>query len=706
MHHSSLSRISTTTSSFPQTLLNPVSPQQSPLGGLEALVQAATAERDRLEAKASLDRRPDATRSVVQRSPERHFHPSLEAPRMHLQAPAPRAPVTPTAISGPLLRDSYSESSIRIGVSPEAHPSKRRRQSDSNSASDRSWDSLPSWDSSSQFSGLMGPGIKPRRLSSEIRTEVPHAPVMSSQVTEESSTRGRRVSPVRDRTTRTQLMVEDKHTFHSHVPTYRDLAPATIPLGDDQHILRTAETRHRDIRSNIDSHPPRPKISHSNVILERHSALPGTPSPPASSTTLLGPSATPPSVLQQQTFLPEEDEGRSTQIHTPPRNNASVSVGTILPKSVGTQGSDSLREAEDVTSIRASALQESPVALPESFPPDNVRSPTTKHGGRVILASPPTSNALDDGPSSVGLVKSLSPPPPHPNVRTDTAHAVPDTELSPRIPDLPPHEDAPYQPPSEHEADPPPATASPSPHPPSPAAPDSGDETSPDHPMEEWISSAPETRAAAYNPELEIPADAETSYVSSGVDEVVRSPATTPLVAESSSLPMPDALPKIEDASRSINLDDDEASAVDSRQGQIPEQRHVDMDVDEELLSLIGDDLPGRGSQTKSKKHDFVSSEGKHSSRSPLPKQETTLSTLSSPDSSPVVAVPAHAVKQERASVLPTDTAVGTRDSETSSVKLDERPSQKKKVISSHWHFACPSDSVQGEASATAQEPC
>jgi hypothetical protein len=637
-------------------------------------------ERDRLEAKASLDRRPDTTRSVVQRSPERHFHLPHEAPRVHLQAPAPRAPVTPTTISGPLLRDSYSESSLRIGVSPEAHPSKRRRQSDSNSASDRSWDSLPSWDSSSQFSGLMGPGIKPRRLSSEIRTEVLHAPAVPSQVTEESSTRGRRVSPVRDRATRTQLMVEeDKHTFQSHIPTYRDLAPATIPPVDGQHIFRTAETRpnlHWDIRSN-NSYPPRPKISHSNVKLERLSALPGPPSPPASSSTLLGPSVTPPPALQQQTLVPEEDGGRNTQIHTPPRNNASVSVGTISPKSVGIQRSDNLREVENVTSIRAPASQEAPVALPESFTPDNDNSLTTKHGERVILASPSILNAFDVGISSAGLVKSLSPPPPHPNVRTDTAHAVPDTELSPRIPDLPPHEDAPYQPPAEHEADPPPATASPSPRPPSPAVAGSGDETSPD-PME---AGAPETRAAASNPELEIPVDAETSYVSSGVDEVGRSPATTPLVAEPSSFPMPDDLPKIDGASHSINLDDDdEAPAVDSKQGQIPEQSHVEMDVDEELLSLIGDDLPGRGSLAKSKKHDFVSSEGKHSSRSPFPKQESALSTLSSPDSSPVVTAPAHAVKQERASVLPTDTAVVTRDSETSSVKLDERPSQKKKA--------------------------
>lgn len=683
MHHSSLSRISTTTSSFPQTLLNPVSPQQSPLGGLEALVQAATAERDRLEAKASLDRRPEATRSVVQRSPERHFHSSHEAPRMHLQAPAPRAPVTPSTISGPLLRDSYSESSLRIGVSPEAHPSKRRRQSDSNSASDRSWDSLPSWDSSSQFSGLMGPGIKPRRLSSEIRTEVLHAPVMSSQVTEESSTRGRRVSPVRDHAIRTQLMVEeDKHTFQSHVPIYRDLAPAINPP-DGQHILRTAETRpnlHRDIRSNIDTHPPRPKISHSNVILERHSVLLGPPSPPASSSTLLGLSAAPPLALQQQTLAPEDDERRGTQTHTLPRNDALVSVGTISPKTLGIQRFDSLREAEDVTSIRASASQESPVASAESFPPDNNNSPTTKHGGRVILASPSTLNSLDDGTSSTGLVKSLSPPPPRPNVRTDTAHAIPNTELSPRIPDLPPHENAPYQP-SDHEADPPLTTASPSPHPPSPAALGSGDETSPDRPMQAWISSAPETRATTSNPLLEIPVNAETSYVSSEVDGVLRSPATTPLVAESSSFPMPDDPPKIDDASRSLNLDDDdEASAVDSRRGQIAEQRRVDMDVDEELLSLIGDDLPGRGSQSKSKKHDFVSSEGKYSSRSPFPKQESTFSTLSSPDSSPAVTVPVHTVTQERVPVLPTDAAAGTRDSETSSVKLEERPSQKKKV--------------------------
>jgi hypothetical protein len=686
MHHSSLSRISTTTSSFPQTLLNPVSvsPQQSPLGGLEALVQAATVERDRLEAKASLDRRPDTTRSTVQRSPERHFHSSLEAPRMHLQAPAPRAPVTPAIISGPLLRDSYSESSLRIGVSPEAHPSKRRRQSDSNSASDRSWDSLPSWDSSSQFSGLMGPGIKPRRLSSEIRTEVP-TPAMSSQGTEEAGTRGRRVSPVRDHATRTQLMEEK---FQCHVPTYRDFRPTTIP-GEGQHILRTAEPRpslHQDIRSNIDSHPPRQKISYSNVILEKLSAPPSPRSPPASLFTTLGPSAPPTSALQQQMLATEEDGIRSTQTHSPPRSNSSVSAATLLPKSVEFQSADNLKEAVNIAPIWASASQESHGVLPVSFSPNNDNSPTTKHGGRVILASPSTFNTLHDDPSSAGPVKSLSPPPPHPNVRTDTAQEVPDTELSPRIPDLPPHEDAPYQLPSEHEADPPPVTAPPSPRPPSPAAPSSRGETRPDHPMEAWISSGPETRAAASNPELEIPVTAETSLVS-GVDDVVRSHVTTPLAAESISLSMPDGLPKINDA---ITLDDDdEASAMDSKQSQIAEQRHVDMDVDEELLSLIGDDLPSRGSQTKSKKHDFVSFEGKH----PSLKQEPTFNILSLPDPSPVVTVPAHAIKQERASVLPTDTAVGTRDSEASTLKPEERPPQKKKVNQySAWLFACPSD--------------
>ena len=710
MHHSSLSRISTTTSSFPQTLLNPisVSPQQSPLGGLEALVQAATVERDRLEAKASLDRRPDTTRSAVQRSPERHFHPSLEAPRMHLQAPAPRAPVTPNIISGPLLRDSYSESSLRIGVSPEAHPSKRRRQSDSNSTSDRSWDSLPSWDSSSQFSGLMGPGIKPRRLSSEIRTEVLPTPAMSSQVTEEAGTRGRRVSPVRDHATRTQLMVEEeKHTFQRKLPTYRDFVPAAIP-GEGQPILHTAEPRpslHQNIRSNIDSHPPRQKLSYSNVILEKHSAPPSPPSPPASSSTPLGPPAAPISALQQQMLAPEDDEGPSTQTRTPPRSPSSVFVVTLLPESVEIQSPDSPNETVKIASIRTSTSQEPPVALPESSPLDNDDSSTTKHGGRVILASPSTLNALNNDPSSAGLVKSLSPPPPRPNVRTDTAQAAPDTELSPRIPDLPPHEDAPYQPPSEHEADPPPVTASPSPRPPSPAAPVSRDETSPDRPMEAWMSSGSETRAAASNAELEIPVNAETSLLSSGVDEVVRSPATSPLVAESISLPMPDDLPKLDDASRSINLDDDdEASAMDSKQNRIAEQKHVDMDVDEELLSLIGDDLPSRGPHTKSKKHDFVSSEGKHSS---LLKQESTANTLSPPDSSPVVTVPAHAIKQERASVLPIDTAAGTRDSEISALKQEERPSQKKKVISPHVDFfACPTDAPQGKESSTNQEPC
>ncbi|KAH9175280.1 hypothetical protein EDB89DRAFT_1946359, partial [Lactarius sanguifluus] len=206
--------------------------------------------------------------------------------------------------------------------------------------------------------------------------------------------------------------------------------------------------------------------------------------------------------------------------------------------------------------------------------------------------------------------------------------------------------------------------------------------------MEVCISSASETRVAAHNPELEVPVNAETSLISSGVDEVVRSPVATPPVAESSVLPMLDDLPKIDDESLSIHInDDDEASAMDSKPSQIAEQRHVDMDVDEELLSLIEDDLPSRGSQTKSKKHEFVSSEGKHFSRSPL-KQEPTPSTLTSPDPSLVVTAPTLAIKQERTSVLPADTAVGTRDSEISALKTEERLSQKKKVISPDAGFS------------------
>lgn len=512
----------------------------------------------------------------------------------------------------------------------------------------------------------MGPGIKPRGLSSEVRPTL----AMSSQDTEEAGTRGRRVSPVRDRATRT---VEDEGcTFQRHAQTYRDPAPsATIPPGEGQHILLTAEPRsslHQDTRSNIDSRPPRQKIYHSNVILEKHSAPPSPPSPPAPSTPS-GPSTAP---VLQQTSAPEEDEGRSTQTHTPPRSNSPASVVTLSLKSVEMQSVNSLKETVNLTTITP-ATQESPVALPESLPPDSDKLTTAKHDGGVILASPSTLNALDDDSSSAVLVKSLSPPLPDPKVHsTDIAQAVPDTESSPRIPDLPPHEDAPYQPPSE--AGRLPATVSPSPRPPSPT-PSSKDETNPDHPIEVRISSASETRVAAYNPELEVPVNAETSLISSGVDEVVRSPAATPLVAESSSLPMPNDLPKIDDASRSININDDDEAP--SRQSQSAEQRHVDMDVDEELLSLIGDGLPSRGSQTKSKKHDFV--EGKHSSRSPLLKQESALTTLTSPDSSPVVTAPALAITQERPSVL-TDTAVGIRDSETSALKLEERSSQKKKA--------------------------
>jgi len=353
-------------------------------------------------------------------------------------------------------------------------------------------------------------------------------------------------------------------------------------------------------------------------------------------------------------------------------------------------------ETIDLTPIRASPVEGPPVALPESLQLVNSKSPTPKPGDRVILASPSILNTIDDDPTSAVLVKPPSPPPPHLSVHSaDIVQAAPDTDLSIRIPDLSLHEDASYQLLQEHEAERP-LTTSPSPLP-SPVAPGSRGEANPDHPTEESISSVSETRATASNPELETPVNTEPTLTSFVVDEVMRSPVVTPLAVETSSRTTPNDTFKISDASCPKNADDgDEASTVDLKQSQIAEQRDVNMDVDEELLSLIGDDLPSRGSQTKSKKHDFVSFEGKKTFCSPLLEQESTPNRLFSPDPPPVVTASALEVKQERASALSTDTAmgtVGTRDSETGALKLEERLSQKKKVNLRCWLFIRPSNS-------------
>ncbi|KAH9982393.1 hypothetical protein BGW80DRAFT_1263104, partial [Lactifluus volemus] len=268
IHHSSLSRISTTSSSsFPQALLNPISPQQSPLGGLEALVQAATA-------KASLDRKSDASRSAIQTSPDLLFRPPLDGPRTHLQAPAPRTPVTPSLMSGSILRDSYSES--------DTQTSKRRRQSDSFPSSDRSWDPPLPLDSSSQFSGLMGPGMKPRRLSSEIRAEVRPTLPFPSRDTEEAATAGSRMSPPRDHVVR--------RTVQSHVPDYRETVPSATIVPD----VKPRPSVRQEPLLNIDLHRPPRKILRSDLVSSQDSPSPPPPPPPPPLPLLLTTSLAPP----------------------------------------------------------------------------------------------------------------------------------------------------------------------------------------------------------------------------------------------------------------------------------------------------------------------------------------------------------------------------------------------------------------------------
>jgi hypothetical protein len=700
MHPPSLSRISApSSSSFPQALLNPVSPQQSPLGGLEALVQAAVVERDRLEAKASLDRKADTSRSTVRRSPEL-FRSSHESSRTHLQAPAPRTPITPSLISGPLLHDSYSESSLRTGPGPEVHPSKRRRPSDPHPGPDHSWDPPPSWDSSSQFTGLIGPGIKPRRRSSDVRTEMRPTIPIPSWDKEEASVVASRVSPTRERSARRQYSTEEKSS-RSHVPSYREPATSTISAPDDiQHVFAAEEPRlrvHQDLRPNIDLHPP-PKVLLSDLLLEKHDP---PPSPPPSRPLFklaeppVPPAPAPAPRPQSPPPAPVRDDGCSPQAHPSPRND--TPVPTAAQNFVEMETAASLEQSMDSTVPSQSPLPGPSMALVESLPPDNL--PTAVQDSPVLITSSSISSVHDDHLGPAVPVKSQPSPPPSPDAHdTDIALAIQGVQSPVGISRLgsPPREDVLNPPSSEQEPRLPPTTASPSPPPPpravSPATSSFQDVASADQPVQPRMTSASETSHATLVTELQNPVDSLISVTSVGEPESVKSPVTFPPAVEAIPLPKPDGSPRVDEVPIPVvNVIKSEVAQeldvpMDANQTQDTEQRDTDMDVDEELLSLIADDLPSRHSQNMLRKQEPSPSEIKHPLSSHAPsKQEPVLSTL--PPSHPSPGPSSFTIKSVRVSTLSPDAAAFTRDPEASTLKPEERPPQKKKVNQSVLGF-------------------
>jgi hypothetical protein len=686
-HHTSLSRISTaSSSSFPQALLNPVSPQQSPLGGLEALVQAATVERDRLEAKASLDRRADATRSTtVRRSPEL-FRSSHESPRNHLQAPEPRTPITPSLISGPPSRDPYSESSLRVGPAPETHPSKRQRHSDPHSGSDLSWDSPPSWDSSPQFTGLMGPGIKPRRRSSEVRTEIRPTLPIPSWDKEEVSLATSRVSPTRERPAKRQYLTEEKSS-RSHVPSYREPVTSTsFALDDSQHVFVAEESRltlHQDSWSNVDSHPLPPKVSRSDLLLEKQVPPPSPPHPRPffRLSEPLVPLAPAP---RQQSPPPERGDRRSLQAHPPPRNSTPAPAATAAQKSVEMEVATGSEQSMDST-VPNLPMQEPSVALAECLPLDSLT--IAVQDSPVFITSSSSLNVHDDCLGPAVSVKSPSPASPPPEAHdTDITPAVQvvQSPLGISRPSSLPREDVPNPPGLEQEPCPPPTTASPSPQALSPSPSGLQDPISADQPVGHRMTSVFETGPVSQVTELQKPLDTQTSLTPSGESEVVNSPvASLPPVMEAVPVPLPkpDGSPRANEVPIPIEIEIKiEASpelevAIDANQTQGTEQSRMDMDVDEELLSLIADDLPSRSLQSMPRKREFFSSEIEHipSDHAPL-KQESALGTL--PPSHPSPGTSSFNINLEAVSTL----SPFTRDSEASTLKPEERPPQKKKV--------------------------
>lgn len=686
MHPPSLSRISPASSSFPQALLNPVSPQQSPLGGLEALVQAAVVERDRLEAKASLDRKADASRSTVRRSPEL-FRSSHESSKTHLQAPAPRTPIAPSLISGPLLRDSYSESSLRTGPVPEVHPAKRQRPPDPHPGPDHSWNSPPPWDSSS---GLIGPGIKPRRRSSDVRTEMRPTIPIPSWDKEEASVATSRVSPTRERSARRQYSTEEKSS-RSHVPSYREPVTTTVFAADDiQRVFPVEEPRltvHQDLQPSIDLHPP-PKALRSDLLLEKREP-PSFPPPPRPLFELAAPHVSPALVLapapRPQSPPPAlvRDDGCSPQAHPSPRNDTPAPTATATQNSIEMETAAGLEQSLDPI-VPSLPLPGSPAALVECLPPDNL--PTAVQDSPVIITSSSISSVHDDHVGPAVPVKSQSPAPQAPYVHdADIALAIQGVQSPVGISRLssPPRKDVPNPPSSQQEPRLSPTSAPPSPRAISSSTSSIQDVVSADRPVRPRKTSASKTSHLTLVTELQNPLDAPISVISVEEPKAMKSPVSFPPAVEAVPLPKPDGSPRADEAPIPVvNVIKSEAAeelgvAMDVNRTQDTGQRDTDMDVDEELLSLIADDLPSRHSQNL-KKQEPSPPEIKHSPSSHAPpKQEPVLSTLP-PHPSPGPS--SFTIKSERVSTLSPDVTAFARDPEASTLKSEERPPQKKKV--------------------------
>jgi len=178
--------------------------------------------------------------------------------------------------------------------------------------------------------------------------------------------------------------------------------------------------------------------------------------------------------------------------------------------------------------------------------------------------------------------------------------------------------------------------------------------------------------------------DTEASLTPHGEPEpeAVISPGDIPAAAETIHPPVPDSPPGTDHTPIPIineiksETDGELDVAMDTGQSQLAERTHADMEVDEAILSLLADDLPSR----MPRKQESSSSEDKPSpSHHPPLKQESALGTPTPSHPSPSPS--SFAVNLEGASTLSPDAAFSTRETESSTLKPEERPTQKKKVI-------------------------
>ncbi|KAI0051688.1 hypothetical protein FA95DRAFT_192412 [Auriscalpium vulgare] len=794
---------SISSSSFTKTLLNPApSPVQThaAMGGLEALVQAATVERRRLSGeKPRVHERESRGSHSLKGSPEVAFRSSPEtAHRTPIQEPAPRAPpmslFIPTEHSVTLMERSSRipmEPSLRTPVDPppmpnvvQERPSKRRRRSSSQAREQAGLERpvkratvSPGLERQRPVSMASPIVERPRSLASPTM-EWPRSaagpaldvPLSTSPIADTRDRQGWPASPVVQRQWAAALVVERTHTppameaplrraSASPMGQPRTFMPSTIverpvpapafPSSIVEQPRPVVVSQARAVHSTIVEQPrpvvvPQARASRSPIVGQRrYSVEERLPSPAAKvepwveqTLYVSAPSPAPPPKRRTSsegssrfqilptTEVPHEDLPRPVPLLLPvsqvpdARDTQSPPSAPQPPKSPKRPPVFEPHK-DEVEPMAAAEPLEEPMPLREPSPPpvvETLRSPTPAQlpPPPARTPTPPPAQAPARSPTPPPAQRSATPPV-HAPARSATPPAPAPAHSATPPPQAPAPEVVAPEPPRE-------ATKSPSPpavaderrltpiRSPTPVA--ARSPTPPSAPLvpSEVVAPTP-TPPPTVVPESVLepvptpppqPVGAEPvlAPVDTGIPEAQNVVPTLPLSSPPSPAHEPSPPPRLPSPAKSeaspapaptvlvpadVEMDVDTELALELELAVDTPVAHTETDVDDELLSLVGDTQPRREPKPKPHAH-----HDKH--------EKVKSMALPPAAVHPSLSAMTH-VKAERDSMPPPPPSVSSvREGESSGIgngssKVDERPALSKKKVSSspavrHVHFA------------------